>query len=141
MLKKAFKFAKLPILISMILTPIRFSLELIGLPEFAIFLIGLLWLTIAYSIYWGVKNFDESNPYKLLLLILVIFAPISRIPVFILWWIDTTWKIGTHYNIFTDWGQALVGQLFYGSLIQIIPGSIIGSIVLKLKLNKLQNTT
>ena len=44
-----------PILISFILTPIRFSLEYIGLPEKYIFLIGLLWFTIGLSIYWGIK--------------------------------------------------------------------------------------
>ena len=140
MFRKAFQFAKLPIIISMIVTPVRFSLELIGLPDYAIFLIGLLWLTIAYSIYWGIKNFGEENSYTLLLLVLVIFSPISRIPVFLLWWIDTTWQIGTHYNIFLDWKQALVSQLFYGSLVQIIPGFIIGSITIKIKQSRLKNT-
>ncbi len=137
MLQKAIQFAKLPIILSMIVTPVRFSLELLGLPDYAIFLIGLLWLTIGYAIYWGVKHFKEDNPYKLLLLILVIFSPISRIPVFLLWWIDTTWDIGTHYNIFADWQQALVSQLFYGSLVQIIPGMIIGGIVIYFRRGKL----
>ena len=133
MFQKAYNYAKYPIIISLILTPIRFSLELLGLPDFAIFLVGLLWLTLAYAIYFGLKHFDEVNPYKLLFFILILFAPISRIPVFLLWWIDTTWEIGTHYNIFSSWDQALIGQLFYGSLIQIIPGFILGAITLKLK--------
>jgi hypothetical protein len=130
MFQEAFNLARLPIVISFIITPVRFSLELIGLPELAIFLIGLLWFTMAFSIYFGFKQFDNKNPYHLLLLTLIIFSPISRIPVFLLWWIDTTWEIGTHYNIFTSWGQALVGQLFYGSFVQIIPGFIMGSLVL-----------
>jgi hypothetical protein len=54
----------------------------------------------------------------------------SRIPVFILWWITKTWELGTHYDVFDNWRQALIGQLFYGSLIQIIPGFILGSCTL-----------
>jgi len=38
---RAFQLAKIPIIIALILTPIRFSLELIGLPDSAIFIIGL----------------------------------------------------------------------------------------------------
>ena len=133
MLQKALKLVKLPIIIAVVLTPIRFSLELAGLPVSVIFILGLLWLTIAVSIYWGLKLFNQENPYKLLLLSLVIFSPISRIPVFLFWWIDTTWAIGTHYNIFDNWSQALIGQLFYGALIQIIPGFIIGSIIIAIK--------
>jgi len=44
---RAFSLAKTPVLIAMIVTPIRFSLELAGLPENVIFIIGLLWLTLA----------------------------------------------------------------------------------------------
>lgn len=54
-LQQAFHFAKIPIIISLFLTPARFLLELAGLPEYAIFIIGLLWLTLAFSIYWGIK--------------------------------------------------------------------------------------
>jgi len=127
---RAFSLAKTPVLIAMFVTPIRFFLELAGLPENAIFIIGLLWLTLVAAVYWGFKLFDEDDPYQLLLLSLVIFSPISRIPVFVLWWITTTWELGTHYNIFDNWVQALVGQLVYGSLVQIIPGFLLGSLTL-----------
>ena len=112
-LSQAFKLATIPILISFVVTPVRFMLELSGVPEIYIFLIGLLWLTLALAIYWGIKLHNERNPYRLLLLTLFIFSPISRIPVFILWWITKTWELGTHYDIFDNWSQALIGQLFY----------------------------
>ena len=133
---KAVSLAKTPILIAMLVTPIRFFLELAGLPENVIFIIGLLWLTLVFAVYWGVKLINEEHPYLLLLLSLVIFSPISRIPVFILWWITKTWKLGTHYDIFDNWLQALVGQLFYGSLVQIIPGFLLGSITLAIVRNR-----
>jgi len=117
-------------IIAWIVTPVRFSLELAGIPEIYIFLIGLLWLTLACSIYWASKLRTNESPFLTLLACLVIFSPISRIPVFILWWITKTWELGTHYDIFDNWTQALVGQLFYGSLIQIIPGFLIGSVAL-----------
>jgi hypothetical protein len=128
--QRAFSLAKTPIIIAMLVTPIRFSLELAGLPENVIFIIGLLWLTLVVAVYWGIKLFDEEHPYQLLLLSLVIFSPISRIPVFVLWWITKRWELGTHYDIFDNWGQALVGQLLYGSLVQIIPGFLLGSLTL-----------
>jgi len=130
MFLRALSLAKTPVLIAMFVTPIRFFLELAGLPENVIFIIGLLWLTLVFAVYWGIKLFTEERPYQLLLLSLVIFSPVSRIPVFVLWWITQTWELGTHYDIFDNWVQALVGQLVYGSLVQIIPGFILGSLTL-----------
>jgi hypothetical protein len=130
MFLRALSLAKTPVLIAMFVTPIRFFLELAGLPENAIFIIGLLWLTLVFAVYWGIKLFTEERPYQLLLLSLVIFSPVSRIPVFVLWWITKTWELGTHYDIFDNWVQALVGQLVYGSLVQIIPGFIVGALTL-----------
>ncbi|MCK5371110.1 MAG: hypothetical protein KAQ62_21265 [Cyclobacteriaceae bacterium] len=130
MFLQALHLAKIPVLIAMFVTPVRFFLELAGLPENIIFIIGLLWLTMAIAVYWGIKLFEEEHPYLLILLSLIIFSPISRIPVFVLWWITKTWELGTHYNIFDNWTQALIGQLVYGSLVQIIPGFILGSLTL-----------
>jgi hypothetical protein len=42
MFLRALSLATTPVLIAMFVTPIRFSLELAGLPENAIFIIGLL---------------------------------------------------------------------------------------------------
>lgn len=127
----AFYLAKKAILIALILTPIRFFLEVAGLPENVIFIIGLLWLTLGFAIYWGIKLYDEKHAYILLLLSLIFYSPISRFPVAVLWWIDTKWEIGTHYGFyFNNFGQALLNQVGYGSLIQIIPGFLLGSIVL-----------
>ena len=135
--KRALRLAKTPILIALILTPIRFSLELIGLPEGAIFIIGLLWLTLAFSIYWGIKLYNEKNSYLILLLSLIIFSPISRFPVAVLWWIDTRWEIGTHYSLYFDnFAQATFQQVVYGALIQIIPGFLLGAITIVIMRNK-----
>jgi len=129
--KRALRLVKTPILIAFILTPIRFSLELAGLPESVIFIIGLLWLTLAFAIYWGIKLFNEKNAYLILLLSLCIFSPISRFPVAILWWIDTKWEIGTHYSLYFDnFVQATFQQVVYGSLIQLIPGFLLGAITI-----------
>ncbi len=127
----AFHLAKNAIIIALVLTPVRFALELVGLPESAIFIIGLLWLTLGFSIYWGIKLSREKHCYLILLLALLIYSPISRFPVALLWWVDTKWEIGTHYgDYFNNFGHALLNQIGYGSLTQIIPGFIIGSITL-----------
>ena len=133
MIRRALKLATLPVLISLVVTPVRFFLELAGIPEVYIFPIGLLWLTLAFAVYWGVRLSDDERPYRLLMLSLVFFSPPSRFPVFVLWWVTKTWELGTHYDIFDSWEQALVGQLVYGSLVQIIPGVLLGSLTLSLR--------
>ena len=100
MFLRALSLAKIPVLIAIFVTPIRFSLELAGLPENVIFIIGLLWLTLAFAVYWGIKLYNEKQPYLLLLLSLIIFSPVSRFTVFVVWWIDTKWSIGTHYSLY-----------------------------------------
>ena len=136
MFQRALRLAALPVMISLFVTPVRFFLELAGIPEIYIFLIGLLWLTLAFAVFWGIRLYAEEHPYRLLLLSLVLFSPPSRFPVFVLWWITKTWGLGTHYDIFDSWDQALVGQLVYGSLVQIIPGSLLGSLTLAIKRHK-----
>jgi hypothetical protein len=42
MIQRALKLAVLPVLISLVVTPVRFLLELAGIPEIYIFPIGLL---------------------------------------------------------------------------------------------------
>ena len=130
-LQRALHLAKAPIIISFFVTPIRFLLELAGLPEYAIFLIGLLWLTLAFSVFWGIKLFNENQPYLLLVISLAIFSPISRLTVVAAWWVDITWEIGTHYGLYFDsWPQVLLNQGIYGALVQIIPGFVLGSITI-----------
>ncbi len=136
MIKQAISLAKMPTIIAFLITPVRFLLELSGLPENTIFIIGLLWFTLGFSIYLGFKLYCESKAIQILLLTLLLFAPISRIPVAILWWIDTELAIGTHYGFYFDnFPQALLNHIIYGSLIQILPGFILGSITLILLKN------
>ena len=131
MFLRALNLAKTPVLIAMFVTPIRFFLEMAGLPENVIFIIGLLWLTLAFAVYWGVKLYNEKQSYLLLLLSLIIFSPVSRFTVFVVWWIDTKWAIGTHYGLYFDtWVQALLNHVVYGALVQIIPGFLLGSMTL-----------
>lgn len=130
-LQQAIRYAKAPIIISLFLTPLRYMLELLGLPENAIFIIGLLWLTLGFAIYLGIKIVNHKQAFKILLLSLLIYSPISRIPVAILWWVDTKWEIGTHYGLYFDnFGQALLNHVIYGSLVQLIPGFLLGTLTI-----------
>lgn len=137
LIRRALNLTKTPIIIALFVTPIRFLLELSGLPESAIFIIGLLWLTLAFAIYLGVKIYNEKHSYLLIFLSLMIFSPISRFPVAVLWWVDTTWEIGTHYGLyFNSFGQAVLNQVIYGSLIQIIPGVLLGVTTIAIMQNR-----
>ncbi|WP_412986623.1 hypothetical protein [Pontimicrobium sp. IMCC45349] len=128
-LQQALQLSKVPIIIACFVTPIRFILEYIGLPENVIFIIGLLWLTLGFSVYWSIKWYDKPKFLSILLLSLCIYSPISRIPVAIAWWIDVNWQLGTHYGLyFNTFDQVLLNHVFYGALVQIIPGFIIGAI-------------
>ncbi len=133
MLRRALRLAAWPVLISLFITPARFFLELAGVPTVFVFPLGLLWLALAFAVFLGISLSAEEHPYQLLLLSLAIFSPPSRFPVFVLWRITTRWEMGTHYDIFDSWGQALIGQLFYGSLLQIVPGFLIGSAILGIR--------
>ena len=132
MLKRALKLAALPALISFFVTLARFFGERAELPGPVTFAIGIIWLTLVVAVFWGLKLAGEENPYRLLFLSLVVFALLSRIPVVALWWITKTYGLGTHYDVFDGWGSALVGQ-FFGALIQIVPGSLLGAATLALK--------
>ncbi len=135
--QRALSLAKIAIIIALIVTPIRFFLELSGLPESVVFIIGLLWLTLAFAVYWGIKLNNEKHPYLILLLSLIIYSPISRFPVSVLWWIDTKWEIGTHYGFyFNNFAQSILNQMVYGSLMQIISGFLLGSLTLAIMKNR-----
>ena len=133
MFRRVLSLAAVPTLISLFVTPVRFFLELAGLPLSLIFIVGLLWLTFAVVVFWGIKLCDEERPYRLLLSSLVVFSVISRIPVLVLWWVTTTWALGTHYNVFENWGQAIVGTVVLGPFVHIIPGGLLGSVTLAIK--------
>lgn len=141
LLLQAFHLAKIPIIASLFLTPVRFLLELAGLPEYSIFIFGLLWLTLAFSVYWGTKLYNEKQAYLLLLLSLIVFSPISRLTVVAAWWVDTKWGIGTHYGLYFDrWTETLLNQVVYGALVQIIPGFLLGSLTLAIMRNRKSKT-
>lgn len=144
--QEALSLTRIPIIIALFLTPIRFTLEMIGLPENFIFIVGLLWLTIGVSIYWGIRFYNKKRFLTILLLSLMVYSPISRIPVALAWWIDTNWELGTHYGLYFDsFAQVLLNQVVYGTLIQIIPGFLLGSITFTImqqkKTLKLENNT
>ena len=129
--KQALNLAKAPIILAMFVTPVRFLLELAGLHENLIFIIGLLWLTLAFAVYWGIKLVHQKHPYLLMLFSLIVFSPVSRIPVAVLWWITNRWDLGTHYSLYFDnFAMALLNHVVYGAFIQIIPGFLLGSLTL-----------
>lgn len=142
LINQALLLSRVPIILGILVTPIRFGLELSGVPENAIFLIGALWLTIGVSIYWGYQLFDHLQAHWILVICLLIFSPISRIPIAVLWWIDNQFQIGSHYGLYFDnFPSALLNHITYGSLIQIVPGFIIGSIVIALLRNRKLKTS
>jgi len=51
MFQRALNLAAIPVLIALFVTPTRFFLELAGRPEEVIFIIGLLWLTLAVAVF------------------------------------------------------------------------------------------
>ncbi|WP_425391633.1 hypothetical protein [Ekhidna sp.] len=129
--RRVWLLIKTPIVLGLLITPIRFSLEMSGLPDGAIFLFGALWLTLGLSIYWGIRLYRRNQAHLTLLLCLTIFSPISRIPIALLWYIDNKLEIGSHYGLyFHNFQSAILNQIGYGSLIQIIPGFIIGTITI-----------
>ncbi len=135
MFKRALELAVWPALIALLVTFARFFGERAGLPNAVTFVLGIIWLTLIVAIHWGVKLADDERPYRLLFLSLAVFALLSRIPVFALWWVTNTWGLGTHYDFTDSLGQAVLAQLF-GTLTQIILGTILGWATLALRRRK-----
>ena len=131
MFNQAKKMVQYPLLIAIFMTLVRFYLECLGIPEHFIFWIGLLWLSLAVSVYWGIKLNNQPKSYATILVALLIFSPISRLPVAIAWWVDTEYQLGTHYGWYFDsFSQVLLNQIIYGSLVQLIPSLILASFVI-----------
>jgi hypothetical protein len=133
LLNRALRLAALPSLVSLLVTLARFFGERAELPGPVTFFIGIFWLTLVVALFWGFKLASEESPYRLLFLSLLVFALLSRIPVIALWWITKTYGLGTHYDVYGGWGSALFAQLVLGTLIQIVPGGLLGAAVLAVK--------
>ncbi len=141
MLKSAFQLATWPAVISLFVTLVRLFGELAGIPSPITFLIGIIWLTLIVAVFWGLQLGTEKHPYRLLFLSLLVFALLSRIPVTALWWVTKTYQLGTHYDVFNSWGEALVNQFLFGTLLQIVPGGILGLSLLAIKRRHVEAAT
>jgi len=133
MFQRATSLAALPALVSLFVTLARFFGERAELPTTVTNIVGIFWLTLVVAIFLGLSLAGEESPYRLLFLSLVVFALLSRIPVVVLWWITKTYGLGTHYDVFSGWGEALVGQFFFGTLTQIVPGGLLGVLMMVVK--------
>lgn len=143
-LVRIYQIVKTPILLGLLITPIRFGLELLEIPDKYIFLIGLLWFSLGLSIYWGIKHYRDQKPLLLIAYCLIILSLVTRIPVSLLWLLESKFQIGTHYGLFFEsFPQALLNQVIYGSLIQLIPGIILSAttiaVIQKRKLKHSEN--
>lgn len=131
--EKAWKLARWPAFISVFVTLARFFSERARLPSGVSFLVGIFWLTLFVGIYLGIRLTEDERPYGTLFLTIAVFAVLSRLPVVVLWWVTKTFGLGTHYDVFEGWAQALGAQLVIGVALQVISGGIMGIIALHLK--------
>ncbi len=130
-LVRIYHIVKTPVLIGLLITPIRFGLELLAIPNKYIFFIGLLWYALGMSVYWATKHYKEQRPLLIITYCLIILSVIIRIPVALLWLLESKYQIGSHYGLFFDnFQQALINQVIYGSIIQVIPGGILSAITI-----------
>lgn len=132
MLEHALKRAAWPALISLFVTLARFFSERAAMPNVVSNAIGIFWLTLIVAVYLAMRLAKEKRPYSQFFLTLFIFAMLSRIPVIAMWWVTKTYGLGTHYDLFDTWGEALVGQFAFGTLTQMIVGGIVGIIIVRL---------
>ncbi len=130
MLERALKGAAWPALISLFVTLARFFSERAAMPNVVSNAIGIFWLTLIVAVCLGIRISKEKRPYGQFFLTLFLFAMLSRIPVIAMWWITKTYGLGTHYDLFDTWGEALAGQFVFGTLTQMVAGGVVGLVVL-----------
>lgn len=122
-----------PLALSWLVTLVRFVLEYIGISENYIFIVGLLWFSLGLAIYWSRKFAHKADAFKLIVLLLLVFSPLSRIPVAIAWWVDVEYNLGTHYGWYFDsFSQVLLNHMVYGTLVQLVPSMMVAAISLAL---------
>jgi len=125
---RALKLAAWPAVISLAVTIARYSAERAGLSDAVTFWLGITWVAVLAGAYYGFRLVAEARPYALLALTMLFLGWLSRIPVVALWWVTKTYGLGTHYDVFAGWGQALALQLLLGPLEHLafgIPGFVI----------------
>jgi hypothetical protein len=125
MAKRALKLALWPAAISLAVTAARFFAERANLPDGLTFWIGITWVAVLTGLYYGLKLAGAARPYALLALTMLFLGWLSRIPAVALWWITKAYGLGTHYDVFENWGSALALQLLLGPLEHLafgIPG-------------------
>lgn len=131
-LERASRLAARPAAISVFITLARFFSERARLPEAVSFFIGITWLTLIVGAYLGIRLADGERPYRILVLSLLVFSLLSRIPVVVLWWITRRYGLGTHYDVFDGWLDALGAQLVWAAF-QVLTGTVLGVAALLLK--------
>jgi hypothetical protein len=126
----ALKLAVPPSLIALCVTLARFFSEKAEVPSAVSFIIGIAWLTLIVGTVFGYRLATRHRPYRLLFLTLLIFSILSRIPVVAMWWVTKTYTLGTHYDVFLGWGQALQAQFVFGVVQQLVTGGLLGAITM-----------
>jgi len=136
------RIVSMPLLVAWLVTPLRFTLEYIGINENYIFVIGLLWFSLGLAVYWSLKYANRAYALKLLMVLMIVFSPLSRIPVAIAWWFDVEYQLGTHYGWYFDsFHQVLINHMFYGALIQLLPSLLLAALIIKVQNSKVKNPT
>ena len=130
--EQAWKLARWPAFISLFVTLARFFSERARIPSGVSFFIGIFWLTLFVGIYLGIRLTENERPYAPLFLSLAVFAFLSRLPGVVLWWVTRTFSLGTHYDVFEGWAQAVGAELVIGVALQVISAGILGIIALHL---------
>jgi hypothetical protein len=121
-----------PLLLSVLVTLLRFFGERSDLPNVLTFFVGVIWLTLIVAAYWGWKFAKGESPHLLLFVSLLVFALLSRIPIVLLWWVTASRLLGTHYDMYRDLRQALLFQFGVSASFQIAAGFLVGSLAIGL---------
>jgi hypothetical protein len=129
-LARALRLAAWPLLASVFVTLLRFLGERLEFPSFLTFLLGIIWLTLIVAAFWGRTLRGEEAPYHLLFITVLAFSLLSRIPVVILWWITSSYELGTHYDMYRNLAQAMLFQFGVSASVQTTAGFLFGSLFL-----------
>jgi hypothetical protein len=121
-----------PFAVSVVVTALRFFGERAEVSSAVTFMLGVIWVTLIVAAYWAWKLKEDEKPYRLLFLALFVFAWISRVPIVLLWWVARSFDLGTHYDMYRDFRQALLFQFGVSALVQILAGGVVGSLALVL---------
>ncbi len=102
------------VLLSLLITVVRFLLEKAAAPTAWTYVVGISWIPLVVGAYLALHYQAEGKSFRALLGALVAYALLARGAVALLMVVATRWRLGSHYDVspLTQVSMPMTGQVY-----------------------------